>query len=359
MIAASNSTNFAWFLALVIAVGWAVYAFFNVRSGRAEVGSEIELAANRKQYYDDETLEGPKLERTQLLAVLLLGVIAITLPVYWLMEPQRAANADTGTTTKFVKWGAELFETTANGGFNCAGCHGGMKGTGGVAPYAITDPKTGEVISVSWLAPALNTVLYRFSEDEVRFILTYGRPFSPMSPWGLDGGGPMNEQQIQTLITYLESIQIQPVGCTTDTPFSSTADPAVCDGGTLPLENQQEIDARADQLVANGTYASRGEALFNLDLASGAYSCARCHTSGWSYGDPGVTGQGGLGWNLTGGSTNIRFPNSADMVSFIEAGSVYGKRYGNQAQGSGRMPGFGHMLTEQQITEIVDYVRSL
>ena len=45
-------------------------------------------------------------------------------------------------------------------------------------------------------APALNTVLYRFSEDEVRYILAYGRPFSPMSPWGIAGGGPMNDQQI-------------------------------------------------------------------------------------------------------------------------------------------------------------------
>ena len=34
--------------------------------------------------------------------------------------------------------------------------------------------------------------------------------------------------------------------------------------------------------VEDGEYASYGEALFNLDLASGAYSCARCHTQGWS-----------------------------------------------------------------------------
>ena len=35
-----------------------------------------------------------------------------------------------------------------------------------------------------------------------------------------------------------------------------------------------------------------GEALFNLDINSGAYSCARCHTQGWSYQSPGVPGQG-------------------------------------------------------------------
>ena len=41
-----------------------VYVLVNVRfAGKAEVGSEIELAANRKPYLDDEELEGPKLDR--------------------------------------------------------------------------------------------------------------------------------------------------------------------------------------------------------------------------------------------------------------------------------------------------------
>ena len=35
--------------------------------------------------------------------------------------------------------------------------------------------------------------------------------------------------------------------------------------------------------------------LFNNDLASGACSCARCHTRGWSYGDPQVSGERGDG----------------------------------------------------------------
>ena len=104
---------------------------------------------------------------------------------------------------------------------------------------------------------------------------------------------------------------------------------------------------------------SYGEALFNLDLNSGAYSCARCHTPGWSYGDPGVTGQGAFGWNLTGGATNTHFASEDEMVSFIENGSVNGKVFGRGGQGSGRMPGFGSMLTDEQIRAIVEYVRSL
>jgi len=348
------TTTIAWFIFLVLLLGYVIYAIANVRAGRREVGSEIELAANRKQYYDDETLEGPKLERTQLLAVLFLAVIALSLPIYWLFEPQRQANAIDGWDKRFASQGSNLFATTAEGGFNCAGCHGGMNATGGVAPYTVTDPLTGEVKAVAWKAPALNTVFYRYSEDEVRFILEYGRPFSPMSPWGLAGGGPMNNQQIQTLLEYLKSIQIPRESC-----LIESDDPRLCEGGHLPTETQDAIQAAAEQAVANGDAASIGEALFNLELSSGAYSCARCHTSGWSYGDPGVSGQGAFGWNLTGGSTNTAFPDEQDMIDFIKNGSEYGKQYGNQRQGSGRMPGFGSVLTDEQIKAIVEYEKSL
>ena len=51
------------------AIGWVVYGISTVVAGRKEVGSEIELAANRKEYYDDETLEGSRLERVQLFGV--------------------------------------------------------------------------------------------------------------------------------------------------------------------------------------------------------------------------------------------------------------------------------------------------
>src|SRR4051795_3743039 len=205
---------------LVVAVlGWAIYIFFNIRGGRREVASEIELAPNRTQYLSDEELEGPKIFRVQLMGVGLLFVVAIGLPLYWILEPGRQAGAKAAWDARFADWGAQLFDTTANGGFNCAGCHGGMKAVGGVAPTAVTDPKTGEVRAVNWYAPALNTVLYRFSGDEVEFVLNYGRTFSPMSAWGTVGGGPMNTQQIQTIIAYIRSIQLPPESCLTEPAF--------------------------------------------------------------------------------------------------------------------------------------------
>jgi len=356
---ALNTVAVAWVIFAVILLGWITYFFLNNASARDELGSEVEMAPNRKAYYDDEVLEGRRLERMQLLGVLLLVTIVIGLPMYWVFEPSRQAGAVSGEDERFRWWGEQLFETTAKGGFNCSGCHGGMGGSGAAAPYAVTDVKTGEVTAVSWYAPALNTVFYRFSQEEVRFILNYGRPFSPMSAWGAPGGGPMTDQNIETLLVYLESIQIKPEGCLGDKAFVDKADPYVCEGGVLPQTNKDDIQKAVDQYLAANPNASEGEALFNLDLASGAYSCARCHTPGWSYGQPGVTAQGAFGWNLTAGATNAHFPNQQDMINFIKIGSKNGAKYGIQGQGSGRMPGFGHLLSDEQIKAIVEYVRSL
>lgn len=351
---AASPTSVAWIIVAVITIGWLVYLLINSRSVRPEAGSEIELAANRAPYYDDEVLEGRRLERVQLLGVLLLVVVTVGLPLYWIFEPNRQEEAQAGQVEQFEHWGAELFETTENGGFNCAGCHGGMTATGGSAPYALTDPETGAVTQVNWKAPALNTVMYRFSEEEVYFILEYGRPFSPMQAWGTAGGGPMNDQQLETLVAYIRSIQIPRENCGPDDD-----DPILCESGNLPAEEQESIDQAARTAVEEGEYETYGEALFNLELGSGAFSCARCHTMGWSYDEPGPPGQGAFGWNLTGGSTDSHFEGRQEMIDFVESGSEFGEVYGLQAQGSGRMPGFGAMLTDEQIEAIVDYVRSL
>ena len=205
-------------------------------------------------------------------------------------------------------------------------------------------------------------MFYRFSEDEVRFILTYGRPFSPMSAWGLAGGGPMNAQQIETLIAYLHSIQI-PARAACRRTDSEDADPYVCRPAARCRRRRRHDDRRSSSTAtgkANGRTRATGEALFNLDLNSGAYSCARCHTQGWSYGDPGVSRPG----RLSAGTSPVVPPtptsrSEADMIDFVKKGSELGKKYGVQGQGSGRMPGFGNLLTDEQIKAIVEYVRSL
>jgi len=169
----------------------------------------------------------------------------------------------------------------------------------------------------------------------VRYILTYGRPFSPMSAWGVLGGGPMNDQQIDTLIAYLASIQLS------------------------PEDAQKALTAGAEKELADGRAKTLGEALFNNQASSGTYSCARCHTTGWSYDEPVQSGDGAMGPSLQAGRAATQFPNPTDQQKFITDGSTNGVKYGVQGQGSGRMPGFGQLMTPEQIQAVVEYERSL
>lgn len=379
---------------LVVAV---TYVVVNVLfAGRAELGSEIELAANRKPYYDDETLEGKKLDRTLTLGLLTLFVLAVGLPIYWIREPARQENAAEGFGERFIHRGELMFAATGENAeaLNCAGCHGGLEG-GVVQDYVLQQPD-GSVEVVDWRAPALNTVLLRYSRDEVRYILTYGRPGTPMPAWGVDGGGALNEQQIQSIIDFLDANQLS------------------------PEEAQQQAAETLDKYMAarfedgDRVFETEGEALFNLGLldnfAGGAYSCARCHTAGWAYAqvetstddngtpdDPSDdfivvdrdsfeaathnAGCGGsFGYNLCDGATERQFPERQDMVDFVSEGSEDGVGYGTRGQGSGKMPGFGvrpaepavwwlnggeerpatgGMLTVEMIEAIVEYERTL
>jgi hypothetical protein len=70
---ADVTTNLSWFFLVIALIGWALYGLANIRKSRAEIGSEIKLAANRKPYYDDEILEGKKIERTQLIGIAFLA----------------------------------------------------------------------------------------------------------------------------------------------------------------------------------------------------------------------------------------------------------------------------------------------
>jgi hypothetical protein len=317
------------FISIVLALG---YAFINIRNSRAELGSEIELAPNRKPYLSDDELENKKLDRTLTLGLLGLFIVAIGLPLYWLAEPGRQDGAVKDFKSKFVSRGAALFAPTEEGGFNCAFCHGGMEAQGGEADYTIT-ANGAFVKQVKWKAPALNTVLLRYSREEVRYVLTYGRPFSPMAAWGVKGGGPMNDQQLQNLIDYLESIQL------------------------TPKQSQKQVtdklaelrtEKNADGSLKYPKSVTDGELLFNLGyedgFAGGAYSCGRCHTTGWSYHDKTVDGNGALGPALRGGSTLARFPGAilgqTNQTDFVCLGSEQGKLYGRNGQGTGRMPGF-------------------
>ena len=82
ILALSRQQRIGLGVAIVMVVGWLVYIVGTTRR-TAEPGSEIELAPNRKPYLDDEGLEGPKLTKALTWGLVLMGFIAVGLPVAW------------------------------------------------------------------------------------------------------------------------------------------------------------------------------------------------------------------------------------------------------------------------------------
>lgn len=366
LFAASTVQAIGIVIAVVVVLGFVVYAAFNIKAGREEVGAEIELAANLKPYYDDDELETKKLDRTLTLGLAGLVLVGVGLPAYWLAEPGRQDGAEAEYLRVFESRGEELYTT----GAQCNSCHG-PEGVGGVAPYTILDSDNEFVAQVNWQAPALDNVLLRYDRDEVYYILEYGRPYSPMPAWGAGGGGPLTEQQLENIIDYLASIQIS----------SGESKQAVEQElrASLGLGEDEEIDY---------TDLATGEALFNLGrdtgFSGGAYACGRCHTRGWSI-DPASAkpadadldlyvdypdGAGGYGPQLRNGIIPRQFATIAELADFLHIGAERGVPYGqNGLSGDGMMPGFGDdpnteeaddgMLTMEMIEAIARYVESL
>jgi mono/diheme cytochrome c family protein len=327
VVAATVQQTFGLVIAWIAILGAITYFFTNVRKARPEVGAETELAPNRKPYYDDEGLEGPRLDRFLTYALVLLGVTAVALPLYWLAEPGRQDDSIKRFEAIFASRGEELFNT------NCSSCHG-QGATGGVAAYVLQDKNGSFLANVTWNAPALNNALLRFDRDEVQYVLDHGRAFSPMQPWSSVGGGAMDAQQIKNLIDYLQSVVI-------------TSD-----------EAHDEVADGLEAMKAKYPSASEGELLFNMQAASGSYSCARCHTQGWSYGRPGPTGSGAFGPKLY--SVIDKFNDVKQLQDFLSEGCEVGKLYGRQSQcKSGMMPAFGEMYTEEQLKAVAEYVATL
>jgi len=322
IVAVTTQQKIGFAIAAVAIVAWLIY-IFSTTHRTAEPGAEIELAPNRRPYLEDDAMEGPRLDRFLMWSLIFLGILAVGLPLYWLREPSRQAGAVRGFDERAVARGHNLFTPApppSDPGsrvphFGCSNCHG-VNGTGGSTSYSL--PNTSPPKQVTWQCPPLNTVTLRYRDSEITNIITYGRANTPMPAWGIAGGGPMNDQQISDLLAYLHSISI---------------------GSQKAME----------QAAPTGT---DGKALFD------GY-CARCHTEGFSQGEPGIPGGGAFGPSLLGGVTLRQFPDENDQIDWVTNTAELGKPYGQRGVSHGIMPHFGEMLSPEQIKAIVDYERTL
>lgn len=174
---------------------------------------------------------------------------------------------------------------------NCASCHG-ERGAGNIA-VALADP----------------LYLQRLSDDELRSVITFGRPANQMPAFGLQYGGPLSDGQIAAVIGALRGF--------------------VPDAGTPA--------AGTPRLSGTGLPAGdvgRGDQVF-------AQSCARCH---------GQNGEGGSGGAIR--NPNVLALESDALLRHVIITGIPG----------GKMPDFAHLggapLTDQQVSDLVALLAS-
>lgn len=222
---------------LVIAV-WLTIVVLSRRSR-----AEERPAQNLAKFLPDEDLEDRRLERVLATALFWCAIVAIGLVVYGVFEPTRQADSLEAYDERSVERGAALYANTqskaydATASLQCANCHG-LDGGGGAANFtvpvdqipdsqwvALGLPEVArQPVQVQWAAPALNTALLKYPvrkenctiidthtnpdcRSQVYDILVYGRPGTPMPAWGVAGGGAKNDQAINDLIAYIQTLQ--------------------------------------------------------------------------------------------------------------------------------------------------------
>jgi mono/diheme cytochrome c family protein len=397
-------------VALVIIAGFIIFRVVSLRRN-PEPKPPLNLAPGMP----DEELEGRKLERVLGWALLFTVVLALALPLYFILEPTREATANSEFLKESINRGATLFANSQSPHYDsatslrCADCHG-VNGEGGQAPFTLqpeadlcqipanqSNPNVPQCLAqqVSWQAPALNTEGYRFSRDQITQIITYGRPGTPMPAWGVASGkGILGDQGIEDLVNYIESIQVSPKQVKANaaqqvtsykqqaSQLVSTTQSALSAAETELAQAQAKGSPASvissDQAQVTALQAQLAAAQQSNDeirgLSDGAVlfrvNCARCHTKNWSFYDPtklaqpkpAPQGSGAYGPPLNGGTTLLQFPGltgRTQQIMWVTVGVPANQPYGTRGISSGRMPHFGEFLSAQQIAEIVDYERGL
>jgi mono/diheme cytochrome c family protein len=188
------TANIITVIALVAGIVWLGMLFVSAIRNR---GGE-EVAPNLRPGIDDEKIETRRLEGGQKAAIAFSAFLAISLPLYFLTEQDRQEGFVEEFSVASVTRGEHIVEE-----FACFSCHG-PEGSGGTTSYV--EKRSG--VTVSWAVPSLDDVFFRYDEDEVNFWVTYGRGNTPMPAWGIPGGGPLNEEQVNDVVNYLTTIQI-------------------------------------------------------------------------------------------------------------------------------------------------------
>jgi plastocyanin/mono/diheme cytochrome c family protein len=177
----------------------------------------------------DPDLEKPNLERLQAWGILLIVIMAVWIPVYWLREAK--ANEQDLITLQQQSIERGRLTTMPGGeenqfGFNCERCHGQGLG-GGLNVY------NGAFVQVPNLQTVCGGAKYGHplitGIGDIVNTISQGRDGTDMPSWSVLYKGAMNDLQIQDLVNYIISIQTVPDAdnlCTNPNAAAATASPS-------------------------------------------------------------------------------------------------------------------------------------
>lgn len=288
---------------LVVAlVGFGV-AYFLVGPGKRrgpKRNADIPLAM--RPYHSDEELETTGMERAMSWGVALAVFASLFLPLYWLIEPNRLEGRIDDFYEQDVAAGRAEFQNA------CASCHG-VDLSGGSAPHPDPD------IDTPWPAPSLNNIVARYQDSEVvtdvrEFIeltLVHGRNGTPMQAFGVASGGVYSDQQLDSIITYILSVQTGEV---------------------------EEPDAQA--------FVGRsGDDLFQNN-------CARCH---------GEEAEGYVGPQLINVFERYGWQEGDEESAEVARDVIrHVLNNGRNVPGEAPMPAFDQVLTPEAMDDIIEYI---
>ena len=179
---------------------------------------------------------------------------------------------------------------------NCSSCHGQF-GEGGLNPARPDDV----------IAP-ISSAEYLKTRDDItlRNIISQGQPNFGMSPFGAANGGPLDDEQLDALVAFIRSWEANP-----------------------PVELPPEI-------ISSTPNAPSEPSLSGSQIYVSV--CASCH---------GETGEGGVGPALNTAEFQDKYDNQA-MFDTISNG-----------HDATSMIAWGEILTSDQISQLVQYVRRL
>jgi mono/diheme cytochrome c family protein len=180
------------------------------------------------------------------ITMILLGYVAVT-------EQDRMANFDTAYTARQIEAGATLFEN------NCATCHG-LNGEGSPRAPTLNTPDllvNGKRLADAGFAGTVHDfILLTVSAGRPRASATFAQYPQRMPTWSQDYGGPLRDDQIQYIVTYVMNWA---PGLANATP--GPTQPAVTPVGADITQKLPAGDATAGQAVVQ------------------AQGCTACHIS--------------------------------------------------------------------------------